>query len=149
MSETKICSGCLKEKPVSEFSPRSNKGRKYLMSACKTCIASQQLKRYHEYTKFSSKEIENRKKRAKERWRKLKEKVFVFLGGKCCRCGFSDFRALQIDHVNGKGLTDRNKYKGYFGFYNHVLEVNGEGYQLLCANCNWIKRVENNECSKS
>ena len=70
------------------------------------------------------------------------------MGGKCVRCGFSDPRALQIDHINGGGSKER-KERGFNGnFHRHVLKsfINKENkYQLLCANCNWIKRVENNE----
>ncbi len=68
------------------------------------------------------------------------------LGDKCVRCGFSDPRALQIDHINGGGRNERTKLGGIY--YKKVLEsiINKEGkYQLLCANCNFIKRYENNE----
>src|SRR5689334_14993068 len=33
----------------------------------------------------------------------LREALFALLGRKCARCGFDDIRALQIDHVDGKG----------------------------------------------
>ncbi len=73
----------------------------------------------------------------------LKMRVQRSLGGICCRCGFSDSRALQIDHVDGEGSEDRRGiYRGKF--LNKVLAAS-TGYQLLCANCNWIKRFENEE----
>ena len=31
----------------------------------------------------------------------LRKKIFDSLGGVCIRCGFSDERALQVDHVEG------------------------------------------------
>lgn len=69
------------------------------------------------------------------------------LGGKCCRCGFADRRALQIDHVNGGGKSELLKYGGGSSTYlKKVLSAPAGIYQLLCANCNWIKRWENNEC---
>ena len=64
-------------------------------------------------------------------------------GASCTRCGFSDKRALQIDHVNGNGMQDRKS--GYYKFYQDViasLERGEKKYQILCANCNWIKRRE-------
>lgn len=80
--------------------------------------------------------------------RKLRLSVIEILGNKCCKCGFSDRRALQIDHINGGGSKER-KEKGFNGnFHRHVLKsfMNKENkYQLLCANCNWIKRCEENE----
>lgn len=77
----------------------------------------------------------------------LKMKCFYALGGICKRCGFNDHRALQIDHVNGKGTIERKNTRiGGGSWYHHVLKNIGSGYyQLLCANCNWIKRHENQE----
>jgi hypothetical protein len=74
-------------------------------------------------------------------------KVIEILGGKCRRCGFSDIRALQVDHVNGDGYGSQ-KHKGSPSHWNNVLREIKSGstrYQLLCANCNWIKRNENGE----
>lgn len=84
----------------------------------------------------------------REYLRKLRNNVIDKLGGKCATCGFYDKRALQIDHVNGGGSKERKerKYKG--SFHAHVLKsflAKENKYQLLCANCNWIKRFENKE----
>lgn len=74
----------------------------------------------------------------------LRGAVLKKLGDKCVKCGFTDVRALQIDHVYGGGVREwRNS--GYYTVYNKVLEDTEGRYQLLCANCNWIKRYENNE----
>ena len=74
--------------------------------------------------------------------------VIEKLGGACARCGFSDARALQIDHINGGGSKERKS----ICTSNIVLRILKHGpqdkYQLLCANCNWIKRVENKEYRK-
>lgn len=82
----------------------------------------------------------------KEQGVKLKKSVLALFGNKCKKCGFGDWRALQIDHINGGGRKDRKK-DGYNSriFYKRVLK-NPEGFQLLCANCNWIKRYEKEEC---
>lgn len=62
----------------------------------------------------------------------------------CARCGFSDIRALTIDHIYGGGC-------------DHVKQINTplvgwiirnnfpEGFQILCMNCQKIKQIENNE----
>jgi hypothetical protein len=78
--------------------------------------------------------------------RQWRGKVLEKLGDKCRRCGFSDLRALQIDHVFGGGNKEIAKFgRSRQAYYKHVLaDVNGR-YQLLCANCNWIKRCENRE----
>jgi hypothetical protein len=82
---------------------------------------------------------------------RMRNAVMEILGNKCCKCGFSDSRALQIDHIKGGGNKER-KEKRLLGqgkvYYKEVMESllkNELKYQCLCANCNWIKRFENNE----
>lgn len=84
---------------------------------------------------------------------KRRQKVLNTLGGQCVKCGFADWRALQIDHIYGGGTKARrarnNHNRG--AYYQQVMESVKQGldtYQCLCANCNWIKRYENNETSK-
>lgn len=92
------------------------------------------------------------KKQQREIW---KLKLFDALGNVCKRCGFEDRRALQIDHINGGGQADRKSmgYKsGYpYTYYKKILAMADypARYQLLCANCNWIKKAENNEVNAS
>jgi hypothetical protein len=67
------------------------------------------------------------------------------LGGKCTRCGFTDIRALNIDHINDDGAKERIGYNNRM-FYDKLLKMTDEElfsrYQVLCANCNSIKRLE-------
>lgn len=79
--------------------------------------------------------------------------LIKIMGNKCILCGFSDWRALQVDHINGNGKQEILKYqsKNIRKYYEKVKESvinNKKEYQLICANCNWIKRSENNENSK-
>lgn len=77
---------------------------------------------------------------------KLKMKVFEKLGNKCVRCGITDIRVLQIDHVHGHGNKDRiGLNRSQFYYYRKVLADTEGNYQILCANCNWIKKYENKE----
>lgn len=95
-----------------------------------------------------------RNRHRKEIYRKQKAhylqkraEMLMLMGGECIRCGFSDERALQIDHINGGGIKDRVNLNTK-DFHRKVLKSikNKENkYQLLCANCNWIKRSENKE----
>jgi len=76
----------------------------------------------------------------------LRGRAFLKLGRVCNRCGFSDPRALQIDHVHGGGTKEGKERSGRgAGLYRRVLLDTTGKYQLLCANCNWIKRYENGE----
>jgi len=77
------------------------------------------------------------------RWRAA---AFVELGDRCTHCGFADVRALQIDHINGGGRKDRAQHKSSpRKFYKDVIKEGKRKFQLLCANCNQIKRVEEGE----
>jgi hypothetical protein len=69
------------------------------------------------------------------------------LGGKCAWCGFDDIRALQLDHIHGNGSSERKSMSQYSVYKKIFLSVseNKKEYQVLCANCNWIKRHENHE----
>jgi hypothetical protein len=78
--------------------------------------------------------------------RKLREKINAKLGGKCSRCSCDDPRVLEIDHVNGGGSKElRRGWGGGMSYYYRVLKDTQNTYQLLCANCNKIKRVEERE----
>lgn len=79
----------------------------------------------------------------------LKLSALDILGGVCKECGFDDHRALQIDHINGDGAKDKKIVKS--NYYWSVIESTRKKekkYQVLCANCNWIKRFENKEVTK-
>lgn len=94
-------------------------------------------------------EYPTKKEWARNYGRKMRKAVLEVLGNKCAKCGFSDSRALQIDHINGGGSKERKTTgTGSAYFYKTVLESfikKEQKYQLLCANCNWIKRYENKE----
>jgi len=81
-------------------------------------------------------------------YKKLRDNLLEIFDYKCSRCGFSDIRALQIDHKEGQGHQEILKYGSSFKmyrFYLNNLEIAREKLQILCANCNWIKRSENHE----
>lgn len=100
--------------------------------------------------------------------------VVVFrLGNKCANAGCSwvnadgsrgcvDIRCLQIDHIYGGGYKEiysgrlppnlKNKRKSQSGtswFYRKLYRLSlrklKARYQILCANCNWIKRAQDSK----
>jgi hypothetical protein len=79
---------------------------------------------------------------------KIRHQALRILGAKCARCGFTDERALQVDHVNGNGTADKKAMNGSYGLYKAIISGFTKPYQILCANCNWIKRHENGEHRK-
>jgi hypothetical protein len=81
---------------------------------------------------------------------KVRELVFAHYGKTCARCGYADERALSIDHIDGGGNAHRKTYKiGGSSFYVWLVKNNfPEGFQVLCMNCQFIKRHEKNEVRK-
>lgn len=81
-----------------------------------------------------------------KRQRLLREEIVAKLGGCCSECGFSDVRALHIDHVEGGGSQELQRgYGGGLAYYYRVRKDTTGRYQILCANCNAIKRYEKSE----
>jgi hypothetical protein len=78
---------------------------------------------------------------------KLRMSVFEALGGqRCVRCGYdTDMRVLHFDHKHGGGLAEKRRL-GVVAMYHRMIE-HPDDYQVLCANCNWIKKFDNNEMS--
>ena len=89
------------------------------------------------------------KEKAKEKQKRLKLEVLRHYSPDLkCRCGFSDVRALSIDHIKGNGFKHRKEI-GNVNFYQWIKKNNfPKGFQVLCFNCQWIKRVENNEVNR-
>lgn len=91
-------------------------------------------------------------------YRILRLKVLKLLGNKCVNPynlphfdWNNDPNLLQIDHINGGGckeLRDSRDSKGYLrSIYHNILEGENK-YQLLCPNCNWLKRIKNKEINR-
>lgn len=81
---------------------------------------------------------------ARVRREKYRNLAIERLSGKCNRCGFSDPRALQFNHINGGGVKEMlGRTKAAYSFYRDIAEGKRPDINLLCANCNWIHRHEN------
>jgi hypothetical protein len=80
---------------------------------------------------------------------KLRREVFDQYGSICQCCGESNFLFLQLDHVNNDGAKERKELGlvGGHSFYRYLKKQNyPEGYQVLCANCNFGKRMNKGVC---
>lgn len=65
-------------------------------------------------------------------------------GIKCACCGCYDEWALSIDHIKNNGKEERREFKQGTGssFYKWLIKNNfPDGYQVLCRNCNWGKKI--------
>ena len=128
---TKACIRCGVKKPLGEF--RLQKGREKARTICRSCDR-EYSKQWYQLNKERAAAY-NRTQR-----RKRKMGVVEALGGKCVRCGFDNWKALQVDHINGGGYVEYQQ--GPHKVYKKILDGQTDEYQLLCANCNWIKRYE-------
>ena len=116
------------------------------------CYFRNREKRLKQAQEYQLKNRDRIRDYLREYSRKRRTKVIEFLGGKCKRCGFSDHRALQVDHVNGDGYKElRRTYETCMDPHTYAKAVMADTtgkYQLLCANCNWIKKHENEETTR-
>jgi hypothetical protein len=88
-----------------------------------------------------------REKKLREYWRD--ELINVLEGYICKKCGYKISKIpLQIDHIKGKGRRERRKNSDTSRYYKkYALEPERarRELQVLCANCNQIKKFENKE----
>ena len=92
--------------------------------------------------KFKAYNDRFRKNRIME-WR---QELLHKLGGKCIKCGFKDIRALQFDHIKSNGSIERKGKNTDYLLKEWLKDTDiHKKIQVLCANCNWIKRYTNNE----
>lgn len=68
------------------------------------------------------------------------------LGWICIKCKYSeDVRALQFDHINGDAIMDRKRFgslQAAIAYYVHHTDEARQKLQVLCANCNTIKKFD-------
>lgn len=104
---------------------------------------------YH--IRYYRENTEKCKKKANSSYKKIRKTLKSILGTNCANCGFSDIRILHVDHKNGGGLKEIRAFKtnyNMYKFYSENPEIAKEKLQLLCPNCNWLKRINNNENRK-
>jgi hypothetical protein len=97
---------------------------------------------------------ENNRESQYKRYCETRNEIYKLLGGKCINpfnLNHGDFiadkRCLQIDHIKGGGHKQRKEINGgiRLQFILKQIKAGSKDYQLLCANCNWIKRFINKE----
>lgn len=81
--------------------------------------------------------IERVRAQAVARYHRLREEVLTLLGPQCRQCGYSDTRALEIDHV--APVRHRSTYAKEWPREIKNIRSNPHEYQVLCANCHTIK----------
>ena len=86
-------------------------------------------------------------KLGRESHQKRRIKLLKLMGDKCKCCGETDRMYLHIDHVKNDGYIERKGKSKYYLTLSRYLE-NPNNYQLLCANCNLAKHMNNGKIYK-
>ena len=72
------------------------------------------------------------------------------LGGtKCIECGFSNVQCLDFEHKKGGGSAEKNQFGGFSekrmkSWIENISDTK-KRIQIMCANCNQIKKARFNE----
>lgn len=85
--------------------------------------------------------------RRKEIKKQRRLQLFDVLGGRVCiRCGYNkDSRALVFDHIRDDGYEDRKMHYGTYAYYRFYImnpDIAKANLQVLCCNCNEIKKYD-------
>lgn len=146
----KKCTKCGVEKETSEF--YFQKG--YVMAECKECTKERSRMRAHGPKRAEI--LAKSRQYSKGKRTRIKEATFAAYGGNVCACcGETEAKFLTLDHIDNKGSEFRkavykgNKKGNTAGYHTYYwLARNGfpSGYQVLCMNCNYGKRMNNGVC---
>ncbi len=135
----KIGKGIISGNRIS-FWLRKNKYPKGYQVLCKNC---QRIKVNENEESNSSKNISLIKRKINHlQYLRYKHQAIIRYSPKkeCMKCGFGDIRALEMDHIGGGGSKHLHRIGG--NIYDWIRRNNyPSGFQVLCANCNWIKRL--------
>ena len=71
---------------------------------------------------------------------RLRREVVAKLGSQCAGCDCHEPDLLHIDHVSGGGSVERRSIRNRCEYYRRMLVAPRGALQLLCPNCNWIKK---------
>lgn len=151
----KLCAGCKKTKPISEFDHQKDKadGRTY---SCKECRRDRSNKwkannkaytaRYNKEYKTAHrvemlayhKEYEKKYKIKRKNFREeLKAKFFEMYGKACSCCGEHRKEFLTLEHKQGQ--VGIKKKESSVAYRKATVKYQPDLYDVLCMNCNFSR----------
>ncbi len=139
----RMCENC-KDKIVT--SNYKSAVRRDKLGICRTCKKAKTIKGITQCKKCAR----IRRSKCREWVINLHKDVFNAYGGPVCKCcGETCMWFLTIDHINGNGGKHRSEiYKcGEYGagIYRWLKKNRFPyGFQVLCMNCNWARRIDGN-----
>jgi hypothetical protein len=140
---SKVCSKCLKRRPLDAFSKYGNEDRR--RSECKMCVKayahgiylknSKKIKvRSALWAKKNKKKVALICKRSRD---SMRSRCLEHYGDKCNCCGERRKEFLTIDHIRGDGAKHRREI-GNDAIYRWLIkkEFPKGRFRILCYNCN-------------
>src|SRR3990167_2010786 len=137
-NEIKECCRCREIKLITEFSKR-NRTSDGLSSYCRECEKIENKKLVDKYKTSNNETFRaNKAKASKKHSNKIKQTLFDVYGRKCACCGETTEEFLTLEHIKGQ---NGKKYKsGYEAWKEAIKEYKPDLYEVLCMNCNFVKR---------
>jgi len=152
---TKTCTTCGETQPETAFYWRERD--RASMSQCKVCIRAKSAKWRQVNMTDDRKASWNGYLR--DRRAGIKDAVFAAYGGyQCACCGETEKAFLTIDHIANDGASFRREQfprksqshgAGHWTYSWIVRHQFPEGFQVLCMNCNFGKRMNGGICPHS
>jgi hypothetical protein len=138
----KVCRRCMKPKPIGEFEPNPGACFRYRnATSCKSCreYAAEKAIAYRAAHPDDRRQKDMKAKSTAAA--KCRAELLAAYGGMCVCCGESEWKFLQLDHVNDDGRAHRKSIG--LGVYNLLRWAKDNGFpptlQILCANCHNAK----------
>jgi len=100
------------------------------------------LKKRENMRRYRAENPEKHRAQSRAAKARLRAGIFDVYGEICVECGFRDKRALTLDHVLNNGAVEREELGERGVYLRAVKEYRPNEYQILCMNCQFIKRIE-------
>ena len=149
---TIVCAGCNQPAKIHSYRLRNGTGKYCSQScylahrwpggrSCKQCGKSCEVRYCSQECQKAFRNKHSARLYKQPKWWAKKIALIEQLGAACGRCGFNDFRALDIDHIDPTtklrfktGSAQTRRFKDW--------EANAGNLQLLCANCHRLHTWE-------
>lgn len=147
----KKCTKCGAMKDRSEFYVQSSG---YPAGECKECSKARMRIRY--YGPEQAKILAQGRKYASKKRAQIRDAAFAAYGGyRCACCGETEPKFMTLDHIKNDGAkfrksvypaNKRGNTAGYHTYYWLARNKFPAGFQVLCMNCNYGKRMNGGVC---
>ena len=124
------------------------------MNICQWCDSEFPPDKFHPHQKFCCRQCKyaeyNHRRRTVLDTNRRKEAVQI-LGGKCILCGTTDKYFLCLDHINDDAKKDKERWTADRVRNLWIIDNLDEArqiFQVLCYNCNNLKRNNREEYDK-